>query len=382
MKLKLILLLILALALTIGLIAFPHLADQTLRIEAFGWILETRQGVFLITLIALILIVWLAQRLIGALIAGPGNIWRSLRLGNSKRREKRLRDALAQWVDSRGEFGEKTLQRSRGVLPDWALEMVHVMVTPAKDQRLPEAADDSLLTAFTARMATEPGVHPQPDLAARKAFLQAWLKAHPGAPLAMDRLATIAEEEGDWQQLVALLEEVWKNGHRSAHSVKPRLAHAYLELARQLPDQRMEYLRKAFRLLPEDERVLVDYGQALIGSGDEKTATRIWTEHLEKRSDIEVAKALLELVRDNALRTYRKLEGRAEFELNEAQRWLRAELAHTARLDGLAFEQMQSLTEQPEYAAIAWQSMGNWHTAAKEFEQAAHCFHQALGQQQ
>ena len=378
MKLKLILLLILALALTIGLIAFPHLADQTLRIEALGWILETRQGVFLITLIALMLLIWLIQRFLGALVAGPGNIWRSLRMGNRKRREKRLRDALAQWVDSRGDFGEKTLKRSRGVLPEWALEMLRVMVTQAKDLKLPEGADDPLLTAFTARSATEPGIHPQPDLATRKSFLQAWLKAHPGAPLAMNRLAAIAEEEGDWQQLVTLLEEVWKNGHRSAHSVKPRLAHAYLALAGESPAHRMEHLRKAYRLLPEDSAVLVDYGQALAESGDEKTATRIWTEHLEKQDDIEVAKALLELVRGNALRTYRKLEGRADSELNAAQRWLRAELAHTARLDGLAYEQMEALVEEPGYAVIAWQSMGNWRAAAGEHAEAARCYRQAL----
>ena len=378
---KLIVLLSLALALAIGLIAFPNLADQMLRIEAFGWILETRQGVFLITLFALLLLVWLTQRLLGALVAGPGNVWRSLRMGNRKRREKRLREALAQWVDSRGDFGEKTLKRSRGVLPDWALEMLRIMVTQAKDQKLPQSADDSLLLAYTARVATEPGVHPQPDLATRKAFLEAWLKAHPGAPLAMNRLAAIAEEEGDWHRLVTLLEEVWKNGHRSSHSVKPRLAHAYLALAGESPEQRMEYLRKAFRLFPEDQDVLIAYGRALAESGDEKGASRLWTEHLEKQSHIEVAKALLELVRDNALRTYRKLENRAESELNEAQRWLRAELAHTARLDGLAYEQMRSLAEQPEYAALAWQSMGNWHTAAKEFEQAAHCFRQALQQQ-
>ena len=378
---KLILMLILALALAVGLIAFPHLAEQMLRIEAFGWILETRQGVFLITLFALLLAIWLLQRFIGALIAGPGNIWRSLRMGNRKRREKRLRDALAQWVDSRGDIGDKTLKRSSGVLPDWALEMLRIMATQAKDQKLPQNADDPLLVAYAARVATEPGVHPQPDLATRKAYLEAWLKVHPGAPLAMNRLAAIAEEEGNWQKLAELLEEAWKNGHRSSHSVKPRLAHAYLKLAGESPDQCMEYLRKAFRLLPDDGDVLVAYGRALADSGDEKGAGRIWTEHLEKQSDIEVARALLELVRDNALRTYRKLEDRADFELNEAQRWLRAELAHTARLDGLAFEQMRSLTEEPEYAASAWQSMGNWHAAASEFEQAAHCFRQALEQQ-
>lgn len=379
---RLILLLITALALTIALIAFPNLADQTLRIEALGWIFETRQGVFLVALLALLLVIWLLQRLFGALIAGPGNIWRSLRMGNRKRREKRLREALAQWVDSRGDYGEKTLKRSRGVLPDWTLEMLRIMITQARDQNLPAENDDALLTAFAARTATEPGVHPRPDLATRKAYLEAWLKAHPGAPLAINRLAEVAEEEQNWSRLVGLLEEAWKNGHRTSHSIKPRLAHAYLALARQNPDQANEYVRKAYRLLPEDADVSQAYGQSLAESGDIKTAARTWTEYLEKQGNIKIARSLLELVRDNALRTYRKLEGRADSELNEAQRWLRAELAHTARLDGLAFEQMRSLTEEPEYAAIAWQSLGNWHTAAREFEQAADCFRQALEQKQ
>jgi len=191
---RLILLLIIALALTIALIAFPNLADQTLRIEALGWIFETRQGVFLVALLALLLVIWLLQRLFGALIAGPGNIWRSLRMGNRKRREKRLREALAQWEDSRGDYGEKTLKRSRGVLPDWTLEMLRIMITQAKDQSLPTENDDALLTAFTARIATEPGVHPRPDLATRKAYLEAWLKAHPGAPLAINNPFSIGPE--------------------------------------------------------------------------------------------------------------------------------------------------------------------------------------------
>lgn len=375
---KLILLLVFALALTIALIAFPDLADQMLRIEAFGWIFETRQGVFLVALLTLLFIIWLLQRVFGALIAGPGNIWRSLRMGNRKRREKRLREALARWVDSRGDLDEKILRRSRGLLPDWTLEMLRIMTTQPRDQGLPGEQDDALLTALAARLATEPGARPGPDLATRKAHLEAWLKVHPDAPLANNRMAEVAEEEEDWPKLVGLLESIWKNGHRTSHSIKPRLAHAYLELARQTPEHAMEYLRKAYRLLPEDPRVCMVYGRALADSGEIRAATRMWNEYLEKQNDIEVARSLLELVRNNALSLYRKLEERADAELNEAQRWLRAELAHVAGLGGLAFEQMQSLTEQPAYAAIAWQSMGDWHNAAHEHAQAAHCYLEAL----
>ena len=90
---RLILLLLFALAVTAALIAFPNIADQALRIEAFGWLFETRQGAFMIALLVLIFLLWLLQRIVGALFAGPGNVWRSLVSGNSKRHEKRLRNA-------------------------------------------------------------------------------------------------------------------------------------------------------------------------------------------------------------------------------------------------------------------------------------------------
>ena len=228
---RLILLLLLALIVTVALIAFPNIADQSLRIEAFGWLFETRQGAFIVALLVLVVVLWLIQRIIGALFAGPGNIWRSLVAGSSKRNEKRLREALAQWLDNRGDLGAKKLKRSRRVLPDWLLKMLHVLIIPARDLPLPDENEDPLTTALTARIVTDPKAHPKLDIAIRKAHLEAWLKAHPEAPLAQSRLADIAEEEGDWPKVVELLENVWKKGQRSSHSIKPRLARGYIALA-------------------------------------------------------------------------------------------------------------------------------------------------------
>lgn len=374
---RLILLLLFVLVVSVALIAFPNIADQALRIEAFGWLFETRQGAFIVALLVLILLLWLLQRITGALFAGPGNIWRSLVTGSSKRNEKRLREALARWLDHRGDLGEKTLKRSRGVLPGWVLGMLRVLITPARDLAMPGENEDPLITALAARIVTAPSAHPKPDLATRKVHLKAWLNVHPDAPLALIRMADIAEEEGDWPKLVELLESVWKRGHRSSHSLKPRLARGYIALAQNKPEQAMEYLRKSFRLCPENRDVLIAYGQASAKAGDTNTASRLWTEHLEKSSDYEVAGLLLGLAEHDVLRIYRNFEDVDDSELNDAQRWLRAQLAHEAKLDELAFEQMQSLAEQ-SHSSTAWKTLGDWHRAANDHEKAMVCYHQAL----
>jgi len=374
---RLIFLLIIALATAAALIAFPDIADQHLRLEAFGWIFETRQGSFLIALFALLLLLWLLRSIVRAIFSGPGTVWRSVRMGSRKRREKRLRDGLAQWLDNRGDFGVKSMKRAKGVLPDWIMEMLKVLAVPAKDQQLLQEHDDPLVTVLAARIATDPSAHPKPDLATCKAHIDAWLHVHPGAPLAISRKADIAEEEGDWSGLVALLEEEWKQGHRSAHSVKPRLATAYISLSEGAPEQAMTYLRKAYRLLPDDHNVLLAYGLGLIVSGETPTATRLWTSHLEKHDSIDVADALLATQSADALRAYRKLESKSDNELNHAQCWLRAELAHAAKLEGLAFEQMIALAESTN-SVDAWQSLATWYQQAGDFESASKAYQRAL----
>ncbi len=378
---RFVLLLILALLLTIALIAFPDIADQALRLEAFGWVFETRQGAFIVALLVLLFVIWFVRSLVSALFAGPGHLWRSLRMGSRRRREQNLREALAQWLNMRGDAGIRNLKRARGVLPGWLLELMKALMTPAKDQPMPAADQDPLLTALIARIVTSPSAHPRPDLGVRKAHLDAWLHAWPGSPLAMSRLADLAEEEGDWQRLAELLEDVWKRGHRSSHAVKPRLVRAYLALAEQEPDQALPYLRKAHRLLPDDRDVLVAYGSHLRDAGDENAAVRLWRSCLEKQADLAIARLLLASLRKDPMRSYRKLEKKRDGEINDAQRWLRAELAHAGGLDGLAFEQMESLAGtagDAVFAAAAWQSLGDWYLASDEHGQAALCYRRAL----
>jgi len=377
---KLILMLLLVLAVSVALILFPDIADQALRIEAFGWVFEIRQGTFIVALLVLLLLLWLLRGLISVLFAGPGIAWRSLRLGSRKRREKKLRDLLAQWLDGRDNISARALKRCRGVLPGWAIDMLQIMLTPARELPLPAEDQDPLLTALAARIATDPNADNAADLATRKAHLEAWLHAHPGAPLALSRLVDIAEEEGDLPEFINRLEAAWKQGRRSSEEAKPRLVRACLTLAQQQPDQAMAYLRKAYRLLPDDAAVLLAYGNALIESGEVKTAQRLWNGYLEQHRNERIARALLAIQRDDPLRVYRKLERKSADALNLAQRWLRAELAHAAKLDGLAFEQMQALAETRDSAA-AWRSLGRWHQELGEHEQAADCYRQALEQQ-
>jgi len=374
---RFILLLVLALAVSVALIVFPNIADQALRIEAFGWIFETRQGAFIVALLALLFVLWLLRSIVGALFAGPGVAWRSLRLGSRKRREKKLRETLAQWLDGRGNVNARSLKRCRGVLPDWAIDMLQTMLSPAADLPLPTENQDQLITALAARIATDPQADNPLDLATRKAHLESWLNAHPGAPLATSRLVDLAEEEGDLLDFINRLEADWKQGRRSAEVVKPRLVRACLKLAEQDSDQSMAFLRKAYRLLPDDANVLLAYGNGLLSNGEIKTAKRLWHGYLEQHNNDRIARALLKIQRDDPIRVYRKLERKTVEALNPAQRWLRAELAHAAKLDGLAFEQMQALADDCGSAA-AWKSLGYWHEELAEYEKAAACYRRAL----
>ncbi len=377
---RLVFVLLSALVLSIALIVFPDIADQALRIEAFGWVFETRQGAFIVALLVLLFVLWLMRSFLAVLFAGPGMIWQSLRLGSRKRREKKLQEALAQCLDQRGDAGAKALKRSRGVIPDWGLDMLRTLVTPAHRLPAPSPQQHALSTVLAARIATNPHAHPKADLAIRKAHLEAWLAAHPGAPLALHRLANLAEEGEDWTACAELLEAELKHGNRPPESVQSRLVQAYLKLSEQEPESAIVFLRKAYRLQPEHEQVLLAYGESLLGCDDAKTAQRLWSGHLERISSHAIARALLKLQESDAMRSYRQLEDKKDVTMTVAQRWLRAELAHAAKLDGLAFEQMQALADE-HATPQAWHSLGVWYQAGGKHEKAAECFRAACEQQ-
>ncbi|HXH64360.1 MAG TPA: heme biosynthesis HemY N-terminal domain-containing protein, partial [Mariprofundaceae bacterium] len=145
---RLVLILFLALAVTILLTLMPDVASQMVRIQAFGWEFEARQGAFIVALLGVLGTVWLIRALISALLAGPGQVWQSLRTGSRKRRESLLRDGLSAWLDMRDDHGAKAMRKARGVIPDWALGMLRVLATPARDQELPGQHADPLHVAL------------------------------------------------------------------------------------------------------------------------------------------------------------------------------------------------------------------------------------------
>lgn len=372
MRLKFLLLI--ALVLTIILTLFPDIALQTLRIEAFGWQFETRQGAFVVSLLLILAVLWFIQRLLSALIAGPGQLWQTLRMGGKKRREQRLQDGIAQWLDMRGDYGKRAFKKSRGVIPDWAAELLKISTISASDQTLAAGDDDSLVIALSARIATDPEAKSRPDIATRKAHLETWLKSQPNSPLALVRMADLAIEEQDWKHGVERLETIWKQGYRSASRAKPQMAQAWLALAKQEPKHAMEYLRKAYRMQPENSDVILALGHAHIAESNAKSAEKLWLGHLQQHDDLAIANASFELLNNDALAAFRKLEKQQG---TAALQWLRARLAHAGKLDGLAEEALSSLLETQPCREF-WRTQAEWLTQKEQWAEAMLAYQKAL----
>ncbi len=374
---RIVIMLTLALALAGVLALFPHVADQPLKIEAFGWLFETRQGPFILLLLLLLGSFWILRRIIVAILAGPGQVWQVLRSGGRQRRETRLREGLAELIDVRGDLGARVFRKTRGVVPAWSHGLLRAFTTPAANYAMPSAGDDALLTALRARIVTDPAAVPKPDIAMRRAHLEAWLNVHPGAPLALRRQTDISEEEEDWAALIRLLEEVWKKGGRSAASTRPRLASACMALAKAQPAHALEHLRKAHRLMPEDGDILLALGKTMIDQGDAASCRKLWSMYLEAHDDEAIAVALHALLYPDALKAYRKLEKVKAAEMTPARAWLRAQLAHDADLIGLAMDHMRDLI-QSHPGPLAWKTFGDWHAKTADWMEASRCYRKAL----
>ncbi|MDX8391645.1 MAG: hypothetical protein R8K53_03645 [Mariprofundaceae bacterium] len=381
---RIFIMLILTLALAALFALFPDVAEQTLSITAFGWIFETKQGPFILLLLLALGVFWLLRRIVLAILAGPGQLWHVLKTGSLKRKETFLREGLSEWLDMRGEQGWKHFRKARGLLPGWADALLaHVSQSPA-ELPLPADGDDDLLIALNARIATDPHARPKPDSGKRKAHLDAWLKACPDAPLALERQADLLEEEEDWQGLIDMLENIWTRGGSSAARTAPRLASAYMHLAASDADGALEQLRKAHRLQPESRPVVLALGRALISADDIPACRKLWTSQLEKikpsnehQDDAQIAIELTALLHADALKIYRKLEKKSAEKISPALALLRASLAHSAGLSGLAQEHMDKLLEQHP-SSHAWQLLGQWQMEDGNWQAAAESYRQAL----
>jgi len=376
---RIMIVLILALALAALFALFPEVADETLSIHAFGWLFETKQGPFILVLVLALALYWLVRRIVLALLAGPGQLWQVLKNGRKKRRETYLYDGLAEWVDMRGERGWKYFRKGKGFLPEWADGLLSRLPMSPADMPLPADGDDDLLIALTARMASDPQASPKPDPSVRQAHLNAWLKAHPGAPLALERKAGLLQETENWDGLVAMLEEIWKRGGNSASRAAPKLAAAYMQLAQTTGGQEksLGYLRKAQRLQPESGAVVLALGRALLGEGDASACRKLWLAHIERQDDADIAVALMPLMHEDALKTYRRMEKKRESEITPAQALLRAGMAHVAGLDGLAAEHMDKLLARNP-SPQAWRTLADWRLENGDGQRAAEAYQQAL----
>ncbi|MDQ6954053.1 MAG: hypothetical protein Q9M20_01245 [Mariprofundaceae bacterium] len=367
-------LLFIALLLTIVLTLFPDIALQILRIEAFGWQFETRQGAFIVAVLLILAALWLIQRLLSALVAGPGQLWQTLRMGSKKRREQRLREGISQWLDMRDDYGQRVFKKTRGIVPSWLSALLQRTTIPANEQDLPASDADPLLTTLAARIATSPEASPKPDLAIRKAHLEAWLHSQPNAPLALMRMADLAVEEEDWKRAAHLLEDIWKRGHRSASFVKSQLVHAWLALAAQETAGGMEYLRKAHRIMPDHSGVILALGQAQMTDGKQRTTEKLWLNHLQKNHDIAIANATFEMLKNNALAAFRKLEKQQG---SASLQWLQARLAYAGKLDGLADEHLSNLLKEHPCRAF-WQTQAEWMIQRQQWQEALAAYQKAL----
>jgi len=380
---RIFIILVLALALAALFALFPDVANETLSVHAFGWLFETRQGPFVLVLVLALAVYWLVRRLVLALLAGPGQLWQVLKTGRKKRRETYLYDGLAEWVDMRGERGWKYFRKAKGFLPEWAdVLLTRLPMSPA-DMPLPADDDDALLIALTARMASDPHASPRPDPRVRQAHLDAWLQAHPGAPLAQERKAILLEETENWSGLVAMLEDIWKRGGNSSSRAAPKLAAAYLHLARSVAqttdgrEKSLGYLRKAQRLQPASGEVVLALGRALLGEGDASACRKLWLAHIERHDHADIAVELLPLMHEDAMKTYRRMEKKRESELTPAQALLRAGMAHAAGLSGLAAEHMDKLLARNP-SPQAWRTLGDWRLESGDGQGAAEAYLQAL----
>jgi len=380
---RIFILLVLALALAILFALFPEVADETLSVHAFGWVFETRQGPFILLLVLALGAFWLLRRIVLAVLAGPGQLWHVLKTGSRKRKESHLRDGLADWMDMRGERGWKAFRKGRSFLPAWGDALLARLPMSPTDIPLPKDDDDALLIALSARMASDPHASPRPDPGVRLAHINAWLKAHPGAPLALERKADLLLETEDWHGLVAMLEEIWKRGGNSASRSAPKLATAYMRLAESIGqhegerEKRLTYLRKAHRLQPGASDAVLALGHTLLADGDAAGCRKLWMAHVEEHGDIGIVAELVPLMRADAMKTYRRLEKRSAANQNPALTVLRACMAHEAGLSGLATEHMDELLATHP-SAQAWQILGRWQEESGNWKEAAEAYRQAV----
>ncbi len=372
---RIVLVLLTVIAVFISLVLFPQITNQPVRIEMLGWLFETRTGMFVLLILAIFSTFWLLQKIFDFGVNSPKQLWQNLRSGNKKRRELRLQEAMASWIDEGEGHSQKLLKRSRGIIPDWLHDALLIWWDkPAAHPQINDEKDAPLSIALKARLATEPENGLKLSFSERQHYLDSWLSVHPAAPLATQRKAELLGEMGEFSEQVNLLEELW-NRKKNVQAIKPLFATALRCLANSDENNKLTLLRKANRINPDDVSVILELAAALQASGDKKSATRLLLDHLQQHDAMEVAEKAFELLAADPLANFRSVD-KPGFQKTVAGSWLRVSLAHKAELTGLAEDGLTTILDNNPSAKL-WTIRGDWFAEAEQWEQAAKAYKKA-----
>ncbi|OIQ00171.1 MAG: hypothetical protein AUK35_03280 [Zetaproteobacteria bacterium CG2_30_46_52] len=363
-------------ALFIGLVMFPNIATQPVRIEMLGWLFETRTGMF-VMLIVVALSVWWALKLILTLsFQSPKQLWNSLRSGNSKRREQHLQEALVAWIDEGEGNSQKLLKRSKNVIPAWLFDALSLCWNDINASlSINDEKDPPMLIALKARLATNPEHIAKLSLSDRQHYLEAWLAVHPAASLALQRKAELLGALGEFDKQAELYENLWNNKKNQA-VITPLYAEALRMAAKKNNEYTLPNLRKAHRINSQSKDVIIDLAKALIASGDKKGGERMLLTYLETHDELDVAKAAFAALEKDALHNFKQID-KPIFQRSIAGSWLRVKLAHKANLQGLAEDGLNALLTQsalPEF----WRMRGDWFAEKQEWQKATESYQKAI----
>ncbi len=372
---RIVLALLLIIAVFVGLVLFPEITNQAVRIEIFGWLFETRTGMFILLLLFLFSTLWLIQKVLDLSVNSPKQLWSNLRSGNKKRREERLQEALATWIDEGDGSSQKLLKRSKGIVPDWLHDALLIWWDkPNAHAKINDEKDSPLSIALRARLATDPENRPLFSLSERQQYLDTWLAVHPAAPLAVQRKAELLGELGSYAEQVALFEELWEK-KKNVTAIKPLFATALRCLAAQDENNKLAHLRKANRINPNDAGIIIDLASALQDAGDTQSASRLLLDYLEQHDDMNIAEKAFAVLSDEPLAHFRTVD-KPNFKKTAAGNWLRSSLAHKAELVGIAEDGLTTLLENHPSAKL-WLMRGDWFAEAGQWEKAAHAYKKA-----
>jgi len=372
---RLIFFLLLAVCIMFLVALFPEVAQRELRVEAFGWVFNAKQGSFMIALFLLLCVVWAVRRMLRWMFGMPGRFGGWCRLGGQRQQASRLRTLLANMINEQQESIPKWLKKRQNIMPEWMAQLLRQWLQPMDVNE----QDDALHIALAARQATHPDS--TMNLLGRKKLMAAWLNVYPKSPLAKQRQCELLKEEGDWLRLIHVLEERWKKEKPSAIHVKSQLTDAYVQylLALDLTsDEALAVARKAQKLDAKMVASTKILGQVHLARSEQDAAAKIWFKYLEKNNCFEISQLLYNVLAEDALKAYRKLEKKNADDLNAASQWLRAKLAHAAELDGLAEEHLQALLEMCP-CALSWRTRADWYAQKRMWQKSTEAYQKALG---